>query len=249
MLLDAQIAIVTGAASARGIGRATARLFAAHGARVALLDRDGAGAAAAAAELGPAHRGYACDVTREEEVHAVIAAVAADLGPPAVLVNNAGISSPLRLGEVTRADYDAVMDVNLRGSFLCAQAVAPLMRARGGGSIICMSSVSAKRGGGLFGASVYSAAKAGVLGLARALARELAPDRIRVNAVAPGLVDTDIFGGQLSEERRAELVASIPLGRIGQPLDVARACLFLASELSEYITGEVLDVNGGSHID
>lgn len=249
MLLAGQIAVVTGAASARGIGRATARLFAEHGARVALLDRDGAGAIAAAAELGAEHRGYACDVTSQAQVADVFAALAAELGPPSVLVNNAGITSPLRLADVTRADYDAVMDVNLRGSFLCAQAVAPLMRARGGGSIICMSSVSAKRGGGLFGASVYSAAKAGILGLARALARELAPDQIRVNAVAPGLVDTDIFGGKLSEERRAELVQTIPLGRIGQPLDVARACLFLASDLAAYITGEVLDVNGGSHID
>ncbi|NJM09149.1 SDR family oxidoreductase [Candidatus Gracilibacteria bacterium] len=249
MLLDGQVAIVTGAASVRGIGRATARLFAAQGALVAVLDLDGAGALAAAAELGAPHRGYACDVTRQNEVAAVFAAVATDLGPPSVLVNNAGITSPLRLEQVAEADYNAVMDVNLRGSFLCAQAVAPLMRARGGGSIVCMSSVSAIRGGGLFGASVYSAAKAGVLGLARALARELAPDGIRVNAVAPGLVDTDIFGGQLTEERRAEIVRSIPLGRVAQPLDVARACLFLASDLAGYITGEVLDVNGGSHID
>lgn len=249
MLLAGQVAVITGAASARGIGRATARLFAEHGARVAILDRDDQGAAAGAAELGPGHQGYACDVTSEAEVAAVFAALASDLGLPAVLINNAGITSPLRLGDVTRADYDAVMDVNLRGSFLCSQAVAPLMRARGGGSIVCLSSVSAKRGGGVFGASVYSAAKAGVLGLARALARELAPDKIRVNAVAPGLVDTDIFGGQLGEERRNELVRTIPLGRIAQPLDVARACLFLASELADYITGEVLDVNGGSHID
>ncbi|HMQ32485.1 MAG TPA: SDR family NAD(P)-dependent oxidoreductase [Chloroflexaceae bacterium] len=249
MLLDGQVAVITGAASARGIGRAIARLFVEHGARVALLDRDGDGAAAAAAELGREHSGYACDVTSQEQVAAAFAALVTELGPPAVLVNNAGITSPLRLGEVTRADYDAVMDVNVRGSFLCAQAIAPLLRARGGGSIVCMSSVSAKRGGGIFGASVYSAAKAGVLGLTRALARELAPDQIRVNAVAPGLVDTDIFGGKLSEERRAELVQSIPLGRIAQPLDVARACLFLASDLAAYITGEVLDVNGGSHID
>jgi NAD(P)-dependent dehydrogenase (short-subunit alcohol dehydrogenase family) len=249
MLLDGKVAIITGAASLRGIGRATARLFAEHGARVALLDLNGEGAHAAATELGPQHRGYACDVTRQEQVTAVFAVVDAELGTPSVLVNNAGISSPLRLEQVTQADYDAVMDVNLRGSFLCAQAVAPLMRACGGGSIVCMSSVSAIRGGGIFGASVYSAAKAGVLGLARALARELAADHIRVNAVAPGLVDTDIFGGQLSDARRAEIVAAIPLGRIAQPLDVARACLFLASDLASYITGEVLDVNGGSHID
>jgi NAD(P)-dependent dehydrogenase (short-subunit alcohol dehydrogenase family) len=249
MLLDDKIAIVTGAGSARGIGRAIARLFAEHGARVAALDIDGAAAAETAAELGAAHRGYRCDVRLADEVAAVFAQVAAELGPPDVLVNNAGITSPKKVADVTAADYDAVMDVNLRGTFLCSQAVLPYMRRLGRGSIICMSSVSAKRGGGVFGASVYSAAKGGILGLARALARELAPEGIRVNALAPGLIDTDIFGGQMSAERREEIVRGVPLGRLGQPLDVARACLFFASELSDFITGEVMDVNGGMHID
>lgn len=249
MLLDGVTAIVTGAASQRGIGRATAALFAEHGARVALLDIDGPGAVAAARAIGDQHRGYQCDVTREEQVREVFAQVEADLSPAGVLVCNAGVSSPKRLEETSRADYDRVMDVSLRGAYLCAQAALPQMRRRGGGSMIMMSSVSAKRGGGIFGASAYSAAKAGLLGLARALARELAPDRIRVNAVAPGLIDTDIFGGKLTPERRAEIVAGVPLGRLGVPLDVARACLFFASELSDFITGEVMDVNGGLHID
>jgi NAD(P)-dependent dehydrogenase (short-subunit alcohol dehydrogenase family) len=249
MLLDGKIAIVTGAGSARGIGRAIARLFAEHGARVAALDIDGAAAAETAAVLGQAHRGYRCDVRLADEVIAVFARAAAELGPPDVLVNNAGITSPKQVADVTAADYDAVMDVNLRGTFLCSQAVLPYMRQLGRGSIICMSSVSAKRGGGVFGASVYSAAKGGVLGLTRALARELAPEQIRVNALAPGLIDTDIFGGQMTAERREEIVRGVPLGRLGQPLDVARACLFFASELSDFITGEVMDVNGGMHID
>ncbi len=249
MLLDGKIAIVTGAGSARGIGRAIAKLFAEHGARVAALDIDGTAAAQLAAELGPAHRGYRCDVRLADEVTAAFAQVAAELGPPDILVNNAGITSPTKIADVTQADYDAVMDVNLRGSFLCSQAVLPYMRQLGRGSIICISSISAKRGGGVFGASVYSAAKAGILGLTRALARELASEQIRVNAVAPGPVDTDIFGGQMTAERKEELVRSIPLGRLGQPIDVARACLFFASELSDYITGEVMDVNGGLHID
>jgi NAD(P)-dependent dehydrogenase (short-subunit alcohol dehydrogenase family) len=249
MLLNGRIAIITGAGSPRGIGRAIARLFAEHGARVAALDIDGAAAAETATELGEAHRGYRCDVRLADEVAAVFAQVAAELGPPDVLVNNAGITSPKQVADVTAADYDAVMDVNLRGSFLCSQAVLPYMRQLGRGSIICMSSVSAKRGGGVFGASVYSAAKGGILGLARALARELAPEGIRVNALAPGLIDTDIFGGQMTPERREEIVRGVPLGRLGQPLDVARACLFFASELSDFITGEVMDVNGGMHID
>jgi len=249
VLLADTVAIVTGAASKRGIGRAIAALFAEHGARVALLDLDGPAAAAAAAGIGPAHRGYRCDVADEAAVQAAFAQAEAELGPAGVLVCNAGVSSPKRLEETTRAEYDRVMDANLRGAYLCAQAALPQMRRLGRGSVIMMSSVSAKRGGGLFGASAYSAAKAGMLGLARALARELAPERIRVNAVAPGLIDTDIFAGQLSPERRAEIVAGVPLGRIGTPLDVARACLFFASELSDFITGEVMDVNGGLHID
>lgn len=249
VLLDGITAIVTGAASERGIGRAIAALFAEHGARVALLDLDGPGAKAAAHGLGPAHAGYRCDVTNEAEVRAAFARAEAELGPAAVLVCNAGVSSPKRLEETTQAEYDRVLDVNLRGAYLCAQAALPQMRRLGRGSLIMMSSVSAKRGGGLFGASAYSAAKAGLLGLARALARELAAERIRVNAVAPGLIDTDIFGGQLTPERRAEIVRGVPLGRVGTPLDVARACLFFASELSDFITGEVMDVNGGLHID
>jgi NAD(P)-dependent dehydrogenase (short-subunit alcohol dehydrogenase family) len=249
MLLADSTAVVTGAASPRGIGYAVARIFAEHGARVALLDIDGAAARAAAETFGPQHRGYTCDVTSQESIAATFAQIEADLGPARVLVNNAGVSSPKKLEETTQADYDRIMDVNLRGGFLCSQAVVPQMRRLGGGSIICMSSVSAKRGGGLFGASVYSAAKAGLLGLTRALARELAPARIRVNALAPGLIDTDIFGGQLTPERRAAIIADVPLGRVGTPLDVARACLFFASELSDFVTGEVMDVNGGLHID
>lgn len=249
MLLADTTAVVTGAASPRGIGYAIAQLFAEHGARVALLDIDGPAAVAAAAAFGPQHRGYSCDVTKQESVVATFAQIAADLGPARVLVNNAGVSSPKKLEETTQVDYDRIMDVSLRGGFLCSQAVVPQMRQLGGGSIICMSSVSAKRGGGLFGASVYSAAKAGLLGLTRALARELAPAHIRVNALAPGLIDTDIFGGQLTPERRAAIIADVPLGRVGTPLDVARACLFFASELSDFVTGEVMDVNGGLHID
>jgi len=249
MLLDGAVAIVTGAGSERGIGRAVARLFAEHGATVAVLDIDGAAAERVAGELGASHRGYRCDVTARAEVEATFARVAADLGLPHILVNNAGISQPKKIDQISDADYDAVMDVSLRGTFLCSQAVLPYLRQRGGGSIINMSSVSAKRGGGIFGGPHYSAAKGGILGLTRALARDLAPERIRVNALAPSLIDTDITAGQLSDAQRAAIIAAVPLGRLGTPLDVARACLFFASELSDYITGEVMDVNGGMHID
>jgi NAD(P)-dependent dehydrogenase (short-subunit alcohol dehydrogenase family) len=249
MLLDGEIAIVTGAASSRGLGRAIARLFAEHGAKVAVLDIDAEGARKVATELGPGHRGYRCDVTTSHEVDSVIAQVAQELGAPSILVNNAGITQPKRIAEITEEDYDAVLDVSLKGTFLCSKAVIPHMQRLGKGSIVCMSSVSAKRGGGIFGGPHYCAAKAGILGLTRTLARDLAPDGIRVNALAPGLIDTDITQGKLTDELKAQIIATIPLGRLGRPLDVARACLFFASDLSGYVTGEIMDVNGGMHID
>ena len=126
-----------------------------------------------------------------------------------------------------------------------SQAVIPHMRSRKSGSIVCVSSVSAQRGGGIFGGPHYSAAKAGVLGLARAMARELGPDNVRVNSVTPGLIQTDITGDKLTPELRAEIVKGIPLSRLGNAVDVANCCLFLASDLSSYLTGVTLDVNGG----
>jgi NADP-dependent 3-hydroxy acid dehydrogenase YdfG len=176
MLLSGQVAVVTGGASEHGIGRATACLFAQYGAYVAVLDIDGQGAQQAGDSLGSEHRGYHCDVTKGSEVQTVFSQVASDLGSPSILVNNAGITQPKRIAEITEADYDKVLDVNLKGTFLCSKAVLPYMRRLGSGSIICMSSVSAKRGGGIFGGPHYSAAKAGILGLARAMARELAPE-------------------------------------------------------------------------
>ena len=245
MLLDGKVAMVSGAASPRGIGLATARLFAAHGARVAILDLQAEAAEAAAAGLGEGHRGYACDVTSRAACEQATSAVLSDLGAIDVLVNNAGITQPLRFMEIEAAHWDAVLDVNLRGVLHLSQAVVPHMRTRRTGSIACMSSVSAQRGGGIFGGPHYSAAKAGVLGLAKAMARELGPDNIRVNCVTPGLIQTDITGGKLTPAMRTEIAQTIPLGRLGEADDVARVFLFLASELSGYITGATIDVNGG----
>ncbi len=243
MLLDGKVAVISGAASPRGIGLATARLFAAHGARVAILDLHGSGEAAAG--LGPTHRGYACDVTDRAACGQAVGQAIADLGGIDVLVNNAGITQPLKLMEIGPEQWDAVLDVNLRGVLNLSQAAVPHMRERQAGSIACMSSVSAQRGGGIFGGPHYSAAKAGVLGLAKAMARELGPDGIRVNCVTPGLIQTDITGGRLTPAMRTEIAATIPLGRLGEAEDVARVFLFLASELSGYVTGAVIDVNGG----
>ena len=143
-------------------------------------------------------------------------------------------------------DFDiAILDVNLRGVLLLSQAVVPHMRSRRRGSIACMSSVSAQRGGGIFGGPHYSAAKAGVLGLAKAMARELGPDNVRVNCVTPGLIQTDITGDKLTEAMKADIIKGIPLSRLGEAADVANIFLFLASDLSAYVTGAVIDVNGG----
>lgn len=245
MLLQGKVAAISGAASARGIGRATAKLFAEHGAKIAILDLDAAGAQAAAAELGPDHLGLGCDVTDPDSCKAAAGAVLARYGQCDILLNNAGITQPLKVMDISAANWAKVIDVNLSGVLYLSQAFIPHMRVRKQGSIACMSSVSAQRGGGIFGGPHYSAAKAGVLGLAKAMARELGPDGIRVNCVTPGLIQTDITGGKLTDEMRTEIKKGIPLNRLGEASDVAGAYLFLASDLSSYITGAVIDVNGG----
>jgi len=246
MLLTGKTAVISGAASQRGIGRATAELFAEHGAQVAILDLDGAGAEAAAASLrGEGHLGLACDVTSKDSCLAAAQAIEAAFGGTDILINNAGITQPVKTLDITEADWHRIVDVNMTGILLLSQALIPSMKARGGGSIACMSSVSAQRGGGIFGGPHYSAAKAGVLGLAKAMAREFGPDGIRVNSVTPGLIQTDITGGKLTPEMRTDILKGIPLNRLGDAIDVARIYLFLASDLSAYVTGATIDVNGG----
>lgn len=245
MLLKNKITVISGAASPRGIGLATARLFAAHGARVAILDLNEAASAQAAQSIGPEHVGIACNVARKEECERAIGQVIARLGRIDVLINNAGITQPLKIMDIAPENWDAVLNVNLRGVLYLSQAVIPHMRERRNGSIACTSSVSAQRGGGIFGGPHYSASKAGVLGLAKNMARELGPDGIRVNCVTPGLIQTDITGDKLTEEMKRDIVKGIPLNRLGRVEDVAGAFLFLASDLAAYVTGAVIDVNGG----
>lgn len=247
MLLEGKVAIITGAASERGIGRATAKRFADEGARVVIVDLDAIAAEAAAAGIGPAHRGFACDVADPDQCHALIAAVLAEYGRIDVVVNAAGVSQSDRLMEITQEKFDLVIDVSLRGTLNMSQAAVPHMRERGG-SIVCFGSIAAQRGGGLFGGPHYAAAKGGVHSLTKSLARELGKDRIRVNAVSPGTIDTDIFQGKMSAERKVQIAADIPLGRLGTADDVACVCLFLASDLARFVTGSILDVNGGQFI-
>lgn len=249
MLLRGKTAVISGAASLRGIGLATARRFAAEGARVAIVDLDGAAADAAVKSLeassGGSHLGLACDVADQKSCFKAVEAVVAAFGRIDILINNAGITQPVKLLDITPADWDRIQDVNLKGVLFLSQAVIPHMQRRKSGSIACMSSVSAQRGGGIFGGPHYSAAKAGVLGLAKAMAREFGPDGIRVNCVTPGLIGTDITSGKLTDEMRANILEGIPLGRLGEASDVAGIYTFLASDLSAYVTGAVIDVNGG----
>ena len=248
-LLNGKIAIVTGAASRRGLGKATATLFAEHGATVAITDLNADDAASAAADLpGTDHIGLAGDVTDKAACRSVADSVLDRFGRIDILVNNAGITQPLKLQEINPENYEAVTDVSLRGTLYMSQCVIPAMRAQQSGSIINLSSVSAQRGGGIFGGPHYSAAKAGVLGLTKAMARELAPDNVRSNAICPGLVATDITKGMMSEEMHAQILADIPMGRVGEASDVAGCALFLASDLSAYCTGTEIDVNGGALI-
>ncbi|MDP3603668.1 MAG: SDR family NAD(P)-dependent oxidoreductase [Bosea sp. (in: a-proteobacteria)] len=245
MLLEGKTAAISGAASLRGIGLATAKLFARHGARVAILDIDAAAAHSAAAALGPDHVGVVCDVADKASCEAAAATVLAAFGHLDILINNAGVTQPVKTLEIDERSWNRILDINTKGVLFLSQAFLPSMQARRRGSIACMSSVSAQRGGGIFGGPHYSAAKAGVLGLAKAMAREFGPDGIRVNCITPGLIQTDITEGKLTDAMRADIIKGIPLGRLGDASDVAGCYLFLASDLSAYVTGAVIDVNGG----
>ena len=245
MLLTDKVALITGAAGRNGLGFATALQMASHGAKVIILDLAAADPVQAAAELGDQHMGVIASVTDKAQVEDAVSQALKKYGRIDILVNNAGITQPRKTVDISEADYDAVLDVNLRGTLLASQAVIPTMESQRSGSIICISSVSAQRGGGILGGPHYSAAKAGVLGLARAMARELGSVGIRVNCITPGLIGTDIIKGKLTEDRKAEIAETIPLGRLGQPKDIAGACIFLGSELAAYCTGVTLDVNGG----
>jgi|WetSurMetagenome_2_1015567.scaffolds.fasta_scaffold20245_3 3-oxoacyl-[acyl-carrier protein] reductase len=250
--LAGRVAIVTGAGSPRGIGRASAVRLAQDGADVVVGDLDLAGAETVAGEvraLGRRSLAVRTDVTSEADVAALVQRALQEFGRIDILVNNAGITQPKRVSDITVADWEKVLAVNLKGTFLCSKAVLPTMLHQGYGRIVNLSSVSAKRGGGVFGGAHYSAAKAGILGFAKALAREVAAQGITVNSVAPGLVATDIRGGLEDPATQREMAKDIPARRLAKPEEVAAAIAFLASEDAAYITGEEIDINGGSHMD
>ena len=237
--------IVTGGAA--GIGEATASAFAREGARVAVLDVDAAQARAVAAQLAKWGEalGLACDVTDHAAVRSAIDTVSARWSSVDVLVNNAGWFPGIRRTEdITPDDWDRVIRVNLSGVFLCSTAVLPVMRRGGGGSIVNLSSIVG-RSNAVITTAPYAAAKAAIMGLTRHLAAEWAPDRIRVNAVAPGTTATARVLAARPPEATRKLAEAIPLGRLGEPSDIAETILFLASDAARHITGAILDVNGG----
>ena len=245
MALDfaGKIVLVTGGGN--GIGAACCRALAKAGARVAVIDRDGAAAERIAAEIGDGALRHALDVADGAAFARLVADIAAREGGIDVLVNSAGTITRQTIAAMPAGDWDRVVAVNLRGPFNGIQAVIPHMKRRGGGAIVNIASVAGRRisfGGG----ANYSASKAGLLGLTRHAAYELAPDHIRVNAVCPGPTATGFGGGRLpSAEQKAARARKIPLGRMVEPEDVADAVLFLASDLARMCTGVALDVDGG----
>jgi 3-oxoacyl-[acyl-carrier protein] reductase len=248
MRLSGKVALVTGAQ--QGIGRAIAVALAREGADVGINFLDDRAAAERVAALARNGGGRAIviqgDVAQSRDVTAVVAAVTAELGPPHILVNNAGVFPRAPFLELAEQEWDHVLGVNLKGSFLCAQAVARAMVTAGTAGAIINISSSAIRGDAR--GVHYSASKAGVLGMTRAMALALAPHRIRVNAIAPGLTDTQQPRYGNTEEQIAARAREIPLGRIAQPEEIARVAVFLASDDAAFITGELIHANGGAYL-
>jgi 3-oxoacyl-[acyl-carrier protein] reductase len=239
--LTGMVALVTGAGG--GIGRATVARLAAEGAAVVAGDlKDYEPVANAVREAGGRCLGVELDVTSAASARAAVEAAVAEFGGLHILVNNAGIDQRGRLEELSEADWDRLLAVNLKGSFLCTQAAVRHLQV--GGAIVNVASLAGRSSSPLQGCH-YSASKAGLLGLTRHLARELGPRRVRVNAVCPGPILTDMLTRSTSTERIAELAAQVPIGRAGTPEDIAGVIAFLASDDAAYINGVSLDANGG----
>lgn len=246
LALNGRVALVTGAS--RGIGRAIARLLAQRGATVAVNFAANEDAARSLCDEivgeGGTARPYGFDVADSAAVDAGVQRIVAELGGLHILVNNAGISIDALLMRASSADFQRVLDVNLKGAFHCSKAAARhLLKAKADGRIINISSVIGEQGNA--GQAMYAAAKAGLLGLTRSLAREFASRGITVNAITPGFFETDMTAASVQGDARDALLKQIPLGRIGRPEEVAEAVAYLAAPAAAYVTGQVLAINGG----
>lgn len=243
--LEGQRAVVTG--GARGIGAATAILLAQHGADIAIMDLKETESAQetvrAIEQLGRRGVFIPVDVADYDDVFSAAARAESELGPIDILINNAGIARTNTMVNIPEADWDAVIDVNLKGVYNTCKALVPGMMERGRGRVVNISSIAGRRGS-IFGDVHYSSAKAGVIGFTKCLARIAGPCHVLCNAVAPGIVKTDI----LSQEHEQQSQVNIPLGRTASAPEIASVILFLCSPMSSYVTGTVIDVNGGSYM-
>ncbi|MER6969718.1 3-oxoacyl-ACP reductase FabG [Nocardioides sp. NPDC000445] len=243
-LLDSKTAVITG--GAQGIGLAIAERFVAEGARVVLADLDGAAAEAAAKELGPdVATGVACDVVNGEDVERALETAVSTYGSLDIVVNNAGITRDATMRKMTEDQFDQVIAVHLKGCWHGTRLAAARMREQKSGAIVNISSISGKVG--MVGQTNYSAAKAGIVGLTKAAAKEMAHHGVRVNAIQPGLIRsamTEAMPQRIWDEKMAE----IPMGRAGEPAEIANVALFFASSLSSYMTGTVAEVTGGRYM-
>ena len=248
---DGQVVIVTGSGSPKGIGRTIARTFARQKAAVVIADMNEAGVKDTVAEIkeeGGEAFGVVVNITDEASVQNMVDQVMEQYGRIDVLVNNAGISQKVTVADMTLADMKRIFEVNMFGLFLCTKACMKVMRAQKYGRIVNLSSVSGKRGGGIFGGAHYSASKAAVLAFSKNLSREISAEGITINSVCPGLINTEIWKS-LPKEDADKVIEGIPMGRPGETQEVANAIVFLASKEASYITGEEIDINGGSHMD
>lgn len=246
-LLSGKVALVTGAA--RGIGKAIALQFAAEGADIAFtdlaIDENGKATEAEIEALGVKCKGYASNAANFDEAHSVVEQIVAEFGRIDILVNNAGITRDKLMMRMSESDWDAVLTVNLKSAFNFIHAITPVMARQRGGSIINMASVVGVSGNA--GQCNYSASKAGMIGLAKSIAKEMGARGIRANAIAPGFIITEMTNA-LPEDVRNEWAKQIPLRRGGTPEDVAKVALFLASDLSQYVTGQVIHCCGGMNM-
>ncbi len=249
--LDGRVAIITGSGSEKGIGKTIALTLARQGATVVLTDINQEGVndnVKFIEENGGQAYGLAGDITDKGFVDKLVADVLDKFGRIDILINNAGISQKVTVEDMTLDDMKRIFNVNMFGLFLITQACLKPMKEQKYGRIVSLSSVSGKRGGGIFGGAHYSASKAAVLGFSKNLAREVAQDGITVNCVAPGLINTEIWKS-LPKEQADNVIAGIPMGRPGETEEIATTIAFLVSEEASYITGEDIDINGGQHMD
>jgi NAD(P)-dependent dehydrogenase (short-subunit alcohol dehydrogenase family) len=255
MLLENRVCVIVGAASLRGIGYATAELFAEHGAKIVAVDvvmNDSIAAEIKASIEQKTGReaeviGLRCDIADGDDCRQLFKQVLARYGSIDALVNSAAIVKAQPLLTIEDTDYDRIMGVNLKGAFNLCKSALEIFAEQKRGTIVNVASVAAQRGGGLVGGAHYAASKGGVISLTKTIAREFGPMGIRANVVCPSMTETGMLDG-MTAERQREIEMTIPLQRAGRPVEIAGACLFLASDLAGYVTGATIDVNGGSHI-